>query len=685
MDINSSIGELKGIGAKTQSLFEKLGVYTVGDMLLAFPRDYRQFPNPAKIAELVPDRECAVFAKIAAPPAVTGARSLSATIAKISDDTGVMEAVWYHMPYLKNTLKMGSSHMFFGKVSWKSHRFVMEQPAIYVPEQYIEFAQTYQPVYRLIKGISNNLYKKAMKQACSVLTSDIEFLPQEMLTRLELLPYHQAVFQMHFPENLDKLQAAHDRLAFNEFLLFLLSMQSLKENRERKKNQCLIRDITVAEAIVKKLPYALTGVQKKSLEEILADLRGEYCMQRLLQGDVGSGKTIIAFLAMAVAAANGYQAAIMAPTEVLARQHYETFCKWCEEFSLNFPVMLLTGSSTAKEKKELYERIKSEDSALIIGTHALIQEKVNYRRLGLVITDEQHRFGVRQRECFSEKGITPHILVMSATPIPRTLAIILYGNFDISVMDELPAKRLPIKNCVVDESFRKKAYSFIEKEVSAGHQAYIICPLVEESENMEAENVTDYARRLRQELRTDISVACLHGKMKPKEKNEIMEAFLRREIQVLVSTTVIEVGINVPNATVMMIENAERFGLAQLHQLRGRVGRGDAQSYCILMNLSNSKQAKQRLEIMNNSNDGFKIAEEDLKLRGPGDFFGIRQSGMMEFSVGDVFNDAKILSLASKECKRICANEDLLRSDDYHKLQVVLADYQKSQSGNINI
>lgn len=685
MNINSSICELKGIGEKTQSLFEKLGVSTIRDMLLAFPRDYRKFPACEKIQNITNGREYAIEARVRSTPIVKGTRNMTLTFARLADDTGELEGIWYRMPYIKNSLKPGEIHIFYGKVIWKNGHYVMEQPAVYSKAQYEALADTYQPVYPLVKGLTNNLYRKAMRQSCDLLTEEIEFLPADMIKRRHLLGYKEALEEIHFPDNLERLQAAHDRLAFNEFLLFLLSMQSLQENRKREENQCVALDISIQEAILRQLPYELTTAQKNSLKEIFSDMQGKYTMQRLLQGDVGSGKTIVAFLAMAVMAANGYQSAIMAPTEVLARQHYESFKGWCRDFGLEFPVILLTGSSTAKEKRLIYERIQSEDSALIIGTHALIQERVEYRRLGLVITDEQHRFGVRQREIFAEKGQTPHILVMSATPIPRTLAIILYGNFDISVMNELPAKRLPIKNCVVNESYRKKAYEFITKEVAAGHQAYIICPLVEESGNMEAENVMDYTTRLKEELPPAVSVAYLHGKMKPKEKNTIMEAFLKKEIQVLVSTTVIEVGVNVPNATVMMIENAERFGLAQLHQLRGRVGRGDAQSYCILMNLSGSKRASKRLEILNRSNDGFEIASEDLKLRGPGDFFGIRQSGMLEFAVGDVYNDAGILSAASEESKGLMEEDALYRKKENNRLLAVLQEYRRDQFDKINL
>jgi ATP-dependent DNA helicase RecG len=388
---------------------------------------------------------------------------------------------------------------------------------------------------------------------------------------------------------------------------------------------------------------------------------------------------------MADAAKNGYQSAIMAPTEVLARQHYESFMGLCEQFGLHIPVILLVGSMTAKQKRLAYEAMQLYPNAMIIGTHALIQEKALYDNLALVITDEQHRFGVRQRETFAEKGTSPHILVMSATPIPRTLAIIIYGDLDISVVDEVPAKRLPIKNCVVDTRYRPKAYAFIENEIRNGHQAYIICPLVEESETMDAENVTDYVKKLREIFPEDIKLGLLHGQMKPALKNDVMECFMRNEIQVLVSTTVVEVGVNVPNATVMMIENAERFGLAQLHQLRGRVGRGDAQSYCIMVNCSDGKNAKKRLEILNKSNDGFQIASEDLKLRGPGDFFGIRQSGDMQFALADIYQDAAVLQQTSEEVAEILAKDPDLQQEEHVRLRHYMELFEKDQSKRMNL
>ena len=454
------------------------------------------------------------------------------------------------------------------------------------------------------------------------------------------------------------------RLVFDEFFMFLMSVRLLKDKKEDKKSAYPFTFSGEMASVEERLPYALTGAQKKVIREVYADLSGGHIMTRLIQGDVGSGKTIVAILALLQAAANGYQGALMVPTEVLARQHYESMTELFASLGITYRPVLLTGSMTAKEKRLARESIENHEADIVIGTHALIQEKVVYDNLALVITDEQHRFGVAQREMLSKKGGDPHVLVMSATPIPRTLAIILYGDLDISIIDELPANRQPIKNCVVNREFRPNAYRFIENEVRAGRQAYVICPMVEPSEMLEAENVIDYTEELRRALSPSIRVEYLHGKMKGKEKNAIMEAFAANEIHVLVSTTVIEVGINVPNATVMMIENAERFGLAQLHQLRGRVGRGGFQSYCILMYGNDGKKTKERLGILNRSNDGFYIAEEDLKLRGPGDLFGIRQSGILDFKLGDIFQDAAILKEASDTAAFIMENSDNFLSND---------------------
>ena len=439
---------------------------------------------------------------------------------------------------------------------------------------------------------------------------------------------------------------------FDEFFSFFTMMNRLKKERNKEKSVFEISDMYIIEEIKAVLSYTLTEGQDAAVSDIINDMESGYVMNRLIQGDVGSGKTIVAVIALALVVKNGYQGAIMVPTEVLAKQHYQSFCEVLGEFGIR--IGMLIGSMTAAQKKKEYKKIEDGEIDIVVGTHALIQEKVSFKDLALVVTDEQHRFGVRQREALSSKGREPHMLVMSATPIPRTLAIILYGDLDVSVINVMPKGRLPIKNCVVGTNYRPQAYRFMEKEIAAGHQVYIICPMVEESENMEAENVTDYTNMLETTLAPSIRIKALHGKMKASLKNEIMEQFAAHEIDILVSTTVIEVGINVPNATVMMIENAERFGLAQLHQLRGRVGRGDSQSYCIFMAGNPSKDTMKRLRVLEDSNDGFFVAKQDLKLRGPGDFFGIRQSGELDFALADIYQDADIMKMANeaaKECE----------------------------------
>ena len=694
MQLNSAITTIKGIGEKTADSFAKMGVYTVGDILLRFPRTYVQYPimEAVDYISTLPEGMHAILARVKKAPVVRSGRRMQVTVLDISGRgtdasmPGVqVQLIWYRMPYIKNSLKPGHEYVFYGKVITKNGRYLMEQPVIYEVEQYQTMEERFLPVYSLTTGITNNLMIKTIRAALTEDTLLAEPLPSEVRQAYQLCEYNYAIKQIHFPDSMDTLITARKRLVFDEFFLFIMGMQYQREKKQREPNAFSYQDPQFVQGLIEKLPYELTGAQKKALAEVQENMAGAYVMQRLIQGDVGSGKTIVAFLAMAWTAHNGYQSAIMAPTEVLARQHYESYVKLCEEFGLDYPVVLLTGSMTAKEKRIAYERLAEEPNAMVIGTHALIQEKAWYSNLALVITDEQHRFGVRQRGVFAEKGTHPHILVMSATPIPRTLAIIIYGDLDISVIDEVPARRLPIKNCVVNTGYRPKAYSFIAEQVRLGHQAYVICPLVEESENMEGENVTDYAKRIAAELPEDIRVGVLHGKMKNDKKNQVMEQFAANEIQVLVSTTVVEVGVNVPNATVMMIENADRFGLAQLHQLRGRVGRGDAQSYCIMINTSSTKTAQKRLEILNQSNDGFFIASEDLKLRGPGDFFGIRQSGELAFQLADIYQDADMLKAASDAVREILEADPALLQEEHLRLHDEMEKFAKEQLGRMNL
>lgn len=645
----TSIKEIKGIGEKTQKLFEKVGVSTVGDLIRYYPRGYDVYEDAVPVSEVEEGRTQTITGTVYGRIQVSGSRSMQVTTLYVKDLTGTIKVIWFRMPFLRNTLAKAGVITLRGRVVRKRDGLVMEHPEIFYPsEKYKEKLNTLQPIYGLTAGLSNNVVSKAVKQALDGLDLTREFLPDKIRMRYGLAEYNFAIRGVHFPEDKEVFYHARERLVFDEFLAFILTLQKLKDKNEKLENEYVISKKTEVEEFIRRLPYRLTNAQRKVWEEIASDMASVTTMSRLVQGDVGSGKTIVAVLALLNTAWNGYQGAMMAPTEVLARQHYESITRLFEEYDIRIKVELLTGSMTAKEKRRAYDRIECGYAKIIIGTHALIQDRVNYDCLALVVTDEQHRFGVKQRETFAKKGRVPHVLVMSATPIPRTLAIILYGDLDISVIDELPANRLPIKNCVVDTSYRKTAYSFMRKQVAEGRQCYIICPMVEESEHLEVENVIDYASALQEEMGEEINVSYLHGKMKQTEKDDIMERFGKNEIQILVSTTVIEVGIDVPNATVMMIENSERFGLAQLHQLRGRVGRGKHQSYCIFMTGSKSKETKERLDILNKSNDGFKIAGEDLRLRGPGDLFGIRQSGLMDFRLGDIYQDARILQMANE-------------------------------------
>lgn len=653
--MGESLRTLKGVGEKTEKLFQKIGISDTESLLRYYPRNYDEYETPADIADLKEGTVKAVSAAVCSGVYVNPVRGKQVVSITACDSTGRISITWFNASYLKNTLKKGSVFVFRGRVIRRQGKLQMEHPEIFTPAAYEEILHSLQPVYGLTAGLSNKTIVKVLHQLLKQQSLKSEYLPEEIREKYQLSDINYALRTIHFPKNMDELLVSRKRLVFDEFLFFILSVQLLKEKTEEAVNLFPIKKTWTTEQVIENLPYRLTSAQLNTWHEIERDLSGQSLMSRLVQGDVGSGKTILAFLAMILTFENGYQSALMVPTEVLARQHFEAFQTLVREQGLDIPAVLLTGSNTAKEKRLIYEKIREGKTSVIIGTHALIQEAVQYRDLALVITDEQHRFGVKQREALATRGNPPNILVMSATPIPRTLAIILYGDLDISVIDELPARRLPIKNCVVDTSYRPKAYRFIERKIREGRQAYVICPMVEESEGMEAENVLDYTKKLKDALPEDISVEFLHGKMKPKEKNRIMEEFAAGSIQVLVSTTVVEVGVNVPNATVMMIENAERFGLAQLHQLRGRVGRGEYQSYCIFIQGSQESTTSKRLEILGKSNDGFYIAAEDLKLRGPGDLFGIRQSGLMEFRIGDIYNDANILKNASEAAAQILA------------------------------
>ena len=659
------VNRIKGVGEKTAALFGKINVYTIDDLIRHYPRDYETYDAPVSIRETSPGNVQAVYGQITAIPNVKKVRNLSILNAILKDDNGdSIQLTFFNMPFLKKVLKPGGFYLFRGLVQQRGTHKFMEQPRMFTWDEYRQKSGRLLPRYALTKGLTNQTVQKSVAQALEYYPPEKEYLPQMILQKYPMLSHREAVYALHFPESREEMLTARNRMVFEEFFSFLLVLRKNKELAAKTENHFPMYETADTVRFLEQLPFPLTKAQKKVWGELREDMGSPYAMNRLIQGDVGSGKTILAVLALLMCAANGYQGAMMAPTEVLAVQHFETISGYVKKYGIAFRPVLLTGSMTAKEKREAYAKIASGEANLIIGTHALIQEKVEYSSLALVVTDEQHRFGVRQRETLAAKGSEPHVLVMSATPIPRTLAIILYGDLKVSVIDELPANRLPIKNCVVGTSYRPKAYEFIAKEVAAGRQAYVICPMVEEGESEDLENVVDYTEKLRAALPPSVQVAYLHGKMRPSDKNRIMEEFAAKEIDVLVSTTVIEVGINVPNATVMMVENAERFGLAQLHQLRGRVGRGEFQSYCIFISTSEAKETMERLQILNHSNDGFHIASEDLKLRGPGDIFGIRQSGEFAFVLGDIYTDANILKEASDAVEQLLVSDPELTDDD---------------------
>lgn len=673
MELADSIREIKGVGEKSEKLFAKLGIHTVEDLLQSYPREYEIVENIRPISEVKEGHIVVICGSLMNQPKQKKVRNLKILSCVLKDNSGQIQVTWFNMPFLQKTLRMGMHYILRGRVVSKNGIFQLQQPKILTEQEYHNLLQKLQPVYPLTAGLTNHAVSKAVKFALKETNLNGDYMPLEIRKKYELLSRKQAVHAIHFPGDRQEYYSARRRIVFDEFFLFALAMNQMKREKHRKKSPCIFHDFEKAEQLIQQLPFQLTEGQKRTWDELKEDLMSGTVMNRLVQGDVGSGKTIVSVLCLLACVENGHQGAIMVPTEVLAAQHFESFQEYLEPFGVR--VGLLTGSMTAAQKRKTYEALELGTLDIVVGTHALIQERVVYRDLAMVVTDEQHRFGVRQREGFWAKGKEPHMLVMSATPIPRTLAIILYGDLDISVIDVMPSNRLPIKNCVVGTDYRPQAYRFMQRQVGDGHQVYIICPMVEESDNLEVENVTDYTENLRQLLPPSMRIEYLHGRMRPAEKNAIMERFGAGEIDILVSTTVIEVGINVPNATVMMIENAERFGLAQLHQLRGRVGRGAAQSYCIFMAGNTSRETMERLNILGSSNDGFFVAQEDLKMRGPGDLFGIRQSGELDFVMADIYQDASILKEANEAARGFEKKDILEMCKKYEGLRRKLSGY----------
>ena len=670
MEKNLSVRNIKGIGEKTEKLLKKLNIETVEDLVHHYPRCYMAYPDPIDVSDMKTGQRCSVRCEIVSPVHLKATGKLKICTCLGADQSGQIFFRWFNMPYLRNSLKQGQTYVFTGTPVYKNGRMMIEQPEYCIEEKYEKMMETYQPVYPLTAGLSNKTIQKAQSAVFEDFIAE-EFLPETVRQYYDLTGEDQAIHEIHFPSGTEQLVEARKRIIFDEFFRFFSALELMKEKEHQALNHYVIQMDEGIREFIDQLPYELTGAQKKTLQDIRHDMAGTMAMNRLIQGDVGSGKTIVAMIALYAAVRNGYQGALMAPTEVLAEQHYDSFRKMLE--SREVRIGLLTGSMKAAEKKQVKQLCESGELDIVIGTHAVIQDDVHFHNLALVVTDEQHRFGVKQRDAFMKKGMEPHVLVMSATPIPRTLGMILYRDLDVSIMNELPSSRLPIKNCVVNQNYRMTAWDFIRKQVAEGHQAYVICPMIEESETMDLENVTAYASMLAQNLPPSICVQALNGKMSPAEKTETMEAFASNEIQVLVSTTVVEVGIDVPNATVMLIENAERFGLAQLHQLRGRVGRGKSQSYCIFISGSDQKEAMERLSVVGKSNDGFYIANEDLKLRGPGEFFGTKQSGTMNFALGDIYKNADIMKSAAEAV-------DYLKTTDYNFMKI----HQYSLENDLN-
>lgn len=681
MNLDSPVTEICGVGERRAKGLFRMGIFTAGDLISHFPREYDDRSQVKKIKDLVIDKENTFRGKVMGKGENIRIRNITFTRLKISDETGSVNGVWYNQPYMKTALKEQAEYIFTGKLQKKFGKLEVLSPE-YEKVEEGNLSGHIVPIYPLVAGISQKLIRGLIREALNQTETQLyEILPSWMRKRYCLCQRNFAMENIHFPKDKNSFLQARRRLVFEEFFLLQTALLRMKAVLQEGKNGMIFEQEESCQRLLEQFPFSLTNAQKKVFEEIKQDIRSGKVMNRLVQGDVGSGKTAVAMLGAYWAIQNGYQAALMAPTEVLAEQHLLSFQDLFEP--LGIKTVLLSGSLKAKEKRRALEEIGSGEAQMILGTHAIIQEAVVFHKLGLVIADEQHRFGVRQRGTFAEKGDNPHVLVMTATPIPRTLALILYGDLDISIMDELPPGRQKIDTMAVPPTYRERIYGFIKKQVDDGRQAYIICPMIEESEKLEAKAVISYTEKMQEGGFKDYVVASVHGKMKPKEKQEVMERFVSGEIQVLVATTVIEVGINVPNAVIMLIENAERFGLAQLHQLRGRVGRGTVKSYCILVSESKTKIAKERLKAMEKSSDGFVLSEMDLKLRGPGEFFGTRQHGLPELKIANLYQDMDLLKEAQEAAAFLLENDTEFRKEEHVLLKEMMDKLLKEERLNI--
>ncbi|MBR5743475.1 MAG: ATP-dependent DNA helicase RecG [Clostridia bacterium] len=664
LELGSDVRMIRGIGDKSAKALEKLGIKTCRDLLNHYPRGYEDRTRIVPVAELSEEINQVAEVTVTSPVRKVRLRSGKVLIqAEAADDSGSVMLNFFNQEYMKNVLVQGGEYYVFGRVS--GGRFAKDMTNPEVRKKDGEFEGEILPVYPLTEGIRQNDLRKAVRAVLSdTLDAVTDALPVPVRKEYELATVRFSLQNIHFPDSEKALEVARKRLIFGEFFTLAAAL-AMRKNLRRGKSTAAM-DVSSREEFEKSLPFSLTGAQRRAVDEILGDLSSGSVMNRLVQGDVGSGKTAVAAMAAFVAIRNRKQAAVMAPTEILAAQHDETFRRFFAPFGIR--TALLTSSTKASERREILQGLESGEISFVSGTHALLEESVHIPELALVICDEQHRFGVEQRTRLAQKGSEVHTLVMSATPIPRTLALVMYGDLEVSIIDELPPGREPVKTYLIGEEHREGLYGFIRKTVKEGRQAYIVCPLVEENEALELASAEAYTEELRTKVFPDLRIGLLHGRMKAKEKNEIMEAFAAREIDILVSTTVIEVGIDVPNAALMAVENAERFGLSQLHQLRGRVGRGRDKAFCFL--LSEAKgEARARLKVMTSTNDGFKVAEEDLALRGPGDFFGKRQHGLPEMRIASFSEDVKTLKTAQNAAAKLLAEDPMLEKEENRLLK----------------
>ena len=675
--------DLKGIGEKTEKYLNKLGIYVPSDLLYYFPRDYETYEEPKRVFDVEIGKIQTIRVMICDNPVHFRRGKLDIVYVYVDDGERRIRAYWFNAFYIASRLKKGEIVILRGRLTFSKAGCTITQSKIYDVKQYEALKGRINPIYSLTKGITNETIKKSIKSLFEEIKKVDEYLPKRILETNNFMDIRDSLYHIHFPKDFDNLLKARKRLTYDEFFLFSLGILYAKDKTERK-TYAELKDLNIEKLndIKSRLPYTLTNSQNVVIDEILNDFKENKIMNRLLEGDVGSGKTIVAFLIIALIADKHFQTAIMTPTEVLSSQHYENFLALNEKLNLNLNIKLLTSSTKLKEKKEIYKQLESGELDCIIGTQSLINDDIKYKNLAFCVIDEQHRFGVNERKQLQKKGDKVNVLVMSATPIPRTLSLLLYADLSISKLVDKPIGRLPIKNAVITEKDREKGYKAIKKEIDLGHQAYVICPSIESSEEEGSfanfQNVTDYTKKLKDYFGKNVRVGMLHGKMKPKEKNEVMKEFKEGNIDIICSTTVIEVGVDVPNATFIMIEDAGNFGLATLHQLRGRVGRGTEQSYALFVDTIGTDKSRERLAVLKKSNDGFYIAECDLKMRGPGDIFGVKQSGDMEFKLGDIYTDMEVFKNAALCAKEIIKNDSNLSKKENFLIKCKLDEYVKN-------